>query len=242
MTTTGSRPSDRSEPSTQPNPSTRSFETSCAGARARSMASIESMTDFAGGRCGRDMSRIARLYGILTGTAGEHRDARVERELRHLRAMGIFIHRPLTLRLLNDASERRTGSDQRRAGGNWDMDTRLRLADRATAGMNEAGAELAHGLGPSASKRWRALRGAPEKRSRRTCIRPRATLPEPRPGRSPCVPYRAMTSMCCTRMNETIRRPRGVAGRWASDVTSRSKSRSTGPAGPTRFGDLSNST
>ena len=43
----------------------------------------------------RDLARLARLYGILTGTAGEHHDARVERELRHLRAMGIDIHRPV---------------------------------------------------------------------------------------------------------------------------------------------------
>ena len=101
----------------------------------------------------RDLARLARLYGIVTGTAGEHHDARVERELRHLRAMGIDIHRPLTLRLLSDTSE----SDQ--AGitnealamtlagiGTWT--TRLWLADRATAGMNRAVVDLAHGPGP----------------------------------------------------------------------------------------------
>ena len=52
----------------------------------------------------RELARLAGLYGILTGAAGEHRDAKVERELRHLREMRIDIHRPLTLRLLNDAS------------------------------------------------------------------------------------------------------------------------------------------
>ena len=101
----------------------------------------------------RDLARLARLYGILTGTAGEHLDARVERELRHLRTLGIDVHRPLTLRLLNDASE----SGQPEAAnealaktlagiGTWT--TRLWLADRATAGMNKAVAEMAHGPGP----------------------------------------------------------------------------------------------
>ena len=52
----------------------------------------------------RDLARLAGFYGILTGTAGGHRDAKVERELRHLREMRIDIHRPLTLRLLHDAA------------------------------------------------------------------------------------------------------------------------------------------
>ena len=145
----------------------------------------------------RDLARLARLYGILTGTAGEHRGARVERELRHLRAMGIDIHRPLTLRLLNDASERRTGSDQRRvggdAGGNWDMDNWLWLADRATAGMNKAVAELAHEHGPSDGEDFAELRRSDHvERAFGHALPSR----DPRPGRSPCVPYRAMTSMC----------------------------------------------
>ena len=54
----------------------------------------------------RELARLARLYGILTGTAGKHADARAERALRHLRAMGIDTHRPLTLRLLDDAASR----------------------------------------------------------------------------------------------------------------------------------------
>ena len=100
----------------------------------------------------RDLVRLARLYGILTGTAGEHGDARVEQEIRHLRAMGIDIHRPLTLRLLNDASE----SDEPDANealaktltgiGTWI--TRMWLADRTLAGLNKAVVEMAHGPGP----------------------------------------------------------------------------------------------
>ena len=54
----------------------------------------------------RDLARLARLYGILTGAAGEHPDRKVEAELRHLRALGLNDHRPLTLRLLDDASRR----------------------------------------------------------------------------------------------------------------------------------------
>ena len=105
----------------------------------------------------RDLARLARLYGILTGTAGEHQDVRVERELRHLRAMGIDIHRPLTLRLLSDASEDgQVGVTNEAlattlAGiGTWT--TRLWLADRATAGMNRAVVDLAHEPGPGDSE------------------------------------------------------------------------------------------
>ena len=98
----------------------------------------------------RDLTRLARLYGIVTGAAGEYHDARVERELRHLRAMGIDIHRPLTLRLLNDVSEIGPADAELAtvlAGiGTWI--TRLWLADRATSGMNRAVVDLAVGRGP----------------------------------------------------------------------------------------------
>ena len=102
----------------------------------------------------RDLARLARHYGILTGTAGRHDDARVEEELRHLREMRIDIHRPLTLRLLNDAAGNGDAgvSNEELAktlGGIGTWTTRLWLADRATAGMNTAVAELAHGPGPS---------------------------------------------------------------------------------------------
>ena len=105
----------------------------------------------------RDLTRLAGLYGILTGTAGEHPDTKVERELRHLREMGIDIHRPLTLRLLYDASDDGgleaidDGLAKALAGiATWT--TRLWLADRPTAGMNKAVVELAHGPGPGADE------------------------------------------------------------------------------------------
>ena len=105
----------------------------------------------------RELARLARLYGVLTGTAGKHPDAKVERELRHLREMGIDIHRPLTLRLLNDASGngRADVTNEELAKtlagiGTWT--TRLWLADRPTPGMNRAVGELAHGPGPGAGE------------------------------------------------------------------------------------------
>ena len=101
----------------------------------------------------RELARLAGLYGILTGTAGEHSDSRVERELRHLRAMGIDVHRPLTLRLLNDAAKSsNTGTSMeelaRTLAGIGTWTTRLWLAGRPTSGMNRAIVELAHGQGP----------------------------------------------------------------------------------------------
>ena len=137
----------------------------------------------------RDLARLARLYGIPTGTAGEHRDARVERELRHLRAMG------------------RVGED---AGGNWDMDN-LVVVGGPGDGRNEQGRG---GIGPRAwSKRWRGLRGAPEKRSCRTCIRLRATLPGPTAGALTMRAVPGHDQYVRTRMNEIIRRARDRTGR-----------------------------
>lgn len=60
----------------------------------------------------RGLRRQARLHGLLTGSVGSHPDRRVERELRHLRAMGIHVHRPLSLRLLHDASTEGSDGDE----------------------------------------------------------------------------------------------------------------------------------
>lgn len=94
----------------------------------------------------RELTRQARLYGLLTGSAGRHSDRKVEGELRHLRAMGIHVHRPLSLRLLNETREtdRETTNDQlaRILAGIAVWLTRLWLAERQTAGMNKAVAEL----------------------------------------------------------------------------------------------------
>ena len=103
----------------------------------------------------RELARLAGLYGLLTGTVGKHPNAKVERELRHLRDMGIDIHRPLTLRLLDDASQDDgpTVTDEALAttfAGIAAWTTRLWLADRPTAGLNKSVTELAHGPGPGA--------------------------------------------------------------------------------------------
>ena len=52
----------------------------------------------------RELAHLARLYGMLTGSAGLHPEEAIESSLRHLRAMGIHTHRPFTLRLLNELS------------------------------------------------------------------------------------------------------------------------------------------
>ena len=97
----------------------------------------------------RDLARLAGLYGTITGTAKRHCNRKVEKELRHLRALGIDVHRPLTLRLLHDASENSGAGEvddalaKVLAGiGTWT--TRMWLAERPMAGMNKAAAELAH--------------------------------------------------------------------------------------------------
>ena len=105
----------------------------------------------------RDHARLADLYGTITGTSERHRNRKVERELRHLRAMGIDVHRPLTLRLLNDASGNGGSKESDDAlakvlAGIGTWTTRMWLAERPMAGMNKAAAELAHGPGPSAGE------------------------------------------------------------------------------------------
>lgn len=104
-----------------------------------------------------ELADIAAHYGMLTGTCGGHRGKGVERELRHLRALGIDTHRPLTLRLLaeaaavGDAKWTNKALAKVLAGiGTWL--TRCWLSDRPLAGMNMAFAELAHGPGPKADE------------------------------------------------------------------------------------------
>ena len=101
----------------------------------------------------REFTRLAGLYGKISGTAKSHRNAKVERELRHLREMGIDVHRPLSLRLLSDADAAAGGtlddadlSEILRLIGTWT--TRMWLADKRFAGMNKAMADLAHEIGP----------------------------------------------------------------------------------------------
>ena len=101
-----------------------------------------------------ELADIAERYGILTGTGGPHSDKHVERELRHLRALGFDTHRPLTLRLLCEAAAAGdtgwTNVTLAKAFvgiGTWL--TRFWLSERPMAGMNKAFAELAHGPVPA---------------------------------------------------------------------------------------------
>ena len=105
----------------------------------------------------RDLARLAGLYGTITGTAGPHRNRKVERELRHLRALRIDVHRPLTLRLLNDAGTNGGAGEgdsalARVLAGISTWTTRMWLAERPMAGMNKAAAEFANGRGPGADE------------------------------------------------------------------------------------------
>ena len=96
----------------------------------------------------RELAHLARLYGVLTGTAGSHPDDAIQSSLRHLRAMGLHTHRPFTLRLLHELSPAdgdpiSTVEQTARmfgAVGTWI--TRLWLTGR-TAGLNTAFARLA---------------------------------------------------------------------------------------------------
>ena len=96
----------------------------------------------------RRLAHLARLYGMLTGTAGSHPEDGIESSLRHLRAMGLHTHRPFTLRLLHElapadgapvATAEQTGR-MFETVSTWI--TRLWLTGR-TAGLNTAFARLA---------------------------------------------------------------------------------------------------
>ena len=123
-TTIGERSSALSAPSTRPNPPTSSFGTSFAGGPARSRASIAFTRDCDAGRCeqgqagpiGRRYVALSRASPASTEPSPARRSAiaigRWREKLRHLRALGIDVHRPLTLRLLHDAKRK-----QRRGRG-----------------------------------------------------------------------------------------------------------------------------
>ena len=101
-----------------------------------------------------ELADTAAQYGILADTCGPHEDKNVERELRHIRALGLDTHRPMTLRLLCEAAAAEdagranaTLAEVFRGVGTWI--TRSWLSARPLAGMNKAFLELAHGPGPA---------------------------------------------------------------------------------------------
>ena len=97
----------------------------------------------------RELAHLARLYGVLTGTAGPHPEPGIESPLSHLRAMGIDTHRPFTLRLLDELDPLDgpgvSTVDQTaklfEAVSVWI--TRLWLANQSGRGLNTAFARLA---------------------------------------------------------------------------------------------------
>ena len=101
-----------------------------------------------------ELASLAVLYGQLTGTGGKRPSRAVERKLHHLRAMGIHVHRPFTLRLLWDAQRgKERGQKQMSlvstlaAVSSWI--TRAWLAGRSLTGLGKAFVELAHASVPA---------------------------------------------------------------------------------------------
>lgn len=97
----------------------------------------------------RELAELAKLYGILTGTAGPFGNKKVDMEIRHLQALRFDTHRPLTLRMLSEASasgnSHVNNSELAKAlAGIAAWLTRLWLADKSTNGTNTAFARLAH--------------------------------------------------------------------------------------------------
>ena len=94
----------------------------------------------------RHLADLAYHYSVLTGKRS-HDNPNVEKQLQHLQAMGIHVHRPLTLRMLCESSLKAQFHDD-------ELDTalgyvsawisRLWLADRPTGGLNNMVAEIAH--------------------------------------------------------------------------------------------------
>ena len=101
-----------------------------------------------------ELASLASLYGQLTGAAATRPSRGVERELDHLRAMGVDTHRPFTLRLLWDAQrERESGRDPKwlvhTLGSVSSWITRLWLAGHSFTGLGKAFVELAGATVPA---------------------------------------------------------------------------------------------
>lgn len=101
----------------------------------------------------KDLSRLAKLYGIITGRGGKHGNKDINKLLEYLRGLRIDVHRPFTLRLLDDATRPdSTGADENEvvkvleAISTWI--TRLWLADKPSQGLNTEAARLAHHKNP----------------------------------------------------------------------------------------------
>ncbi len=96
-----------------------------------------------------DLARLSGLYGKITGTNGHHENGEVDGLLRYLRGLRIDVHRPFTLRLLDDATRPDiAGANEEelvsvlRALSTWL--TRIWLSGKSLAGLNHEFARFAH--------------------------------------------------------------------------------------------------
>ena len=94
----------------------------------------------------RELASLASLYGQITGTAAKQPSPRVKHELDHLRALGIDVHRPFSLRLLWDALQTGQGEESLlpAIAGVSRWVTRAWLAGGSLAGLDSVFAQLAH--------------------------------------------------------------------------------------------------
>ena len=95
------------------------------------------------------LSNVAHLYGLITGTAGVHKNKVVASKLEHLKLMGIDIHRPFTLRLIHDCYASAGGKEAEQEFvksisyvSTWI--TRLWLADKPMTSLSKAFTDLAY--------------------------------------------------------------------------------------------------
>ena len=96
-----------------------------------------------------EFARLAELYGTISGINEQHENAEINRLLRHLQTLGLDVHRPFTLRLLDDATKPN-------ATGAYEEEiiktlitlniwlTRIWLAGNAPRGLNSNFAGFAH--------------------------------------------------------------------------------------------------
>ncbi|MCY4657848.1 MAG: DUF262 domain-containing HNH endonuclease family protein [Gammaproteobacteria bacterium] len=103
-----------------------------------------------------ELALIARLYGILTGTLGPHPNKKIESEVRHLRALGIDVYRPLALRLMYDALPRNEVISMDELAkilgliSSWI--TRIWLTGKPTHGLSKVIAQLASNKKPTSDQ------------------------------------------------------------------------------------------
>ena len=94
----------------------------------------------------KDLVRLSKLYGFLTGTAKGRPNSKIEKELCHLRRMSKFTgHRPLTLRLLSDYDDdNKTLEVAKTLNLIVAWITRLRLAGKDTKATRKLASKLAY--------------------------------------------------------------------------------------------------